>query len=164
MASSPCSRRSTTRSRKLPKATVKPLGTPKGAEALTTVLTYHVVAGQMQPDRHRGQDPKTVEGEKLKVTGSGDNLKVQRANVICGGVKTANATVYLIDSVMMPKTRAWSVTPARSTMDLARGAAPLRAEIGWINAVASTSGSGPLSRSRPVRRRLPATGVGTTRL
>ena len=41
-------------------------------------------------------------------------------------------------------------------MDLARGAAPLRAEIGWINAVASTSGSGPLSRSRPVRRRLPA--------
>ena len=29
-------------------------------------------------------------------------LKAQKANVICGGVKTANATVYLIDSVMMP--------------------------------------------------------------
>ncbi|TDV34217.1 fasciclin domain-containing protein, partial [Actinophytocola oryzae] len=38
------------------------------------------------------------------VTGSGDNLKVNDANVICGGVHTANATVYLIDSVLMPTT------------------------------------------------------------
>ncbi|WP_276326641.1 fasciclin domain-containing protein [Lentzea albidocapillata] len=29
-------------------------------------------------------------------------MKVNDANVICGGVKTANATVYLIDSVLMP--------------------------------------------------------------
>lgn len=35
--------------------------------------------------------------------GSGDNLKVNGANIICGGVHTANATVYLIDSVLMPK-------------------------------------------------------------
>ena len=38
----------------------------------------------------------------VEVTGSGDNLKVNDANVICGGVKTANATVYLIDAVLMP--------------------------------------------------------------
>ena len=73
-----------------------------GAKTLTTVLTYHVVAGQIDSRRDRRQDPKTVEGENLKVTGTGDNLKVNGANVICGGVKTANATVYLIDSVMMP--------------------------------------------------------------
>jgi uncharacterized surface protein with fasciclin (FAS1) repeats len=36
------------------------------------------------------------------VTGSGDTLKVNDANVICGGVKTANATVYLIDAVLSP--------------------------------------------------------------
>jgi uncharacterized surface protein with fasciclin (FAS1) repeats len=36
------------------------------------------------------------------VTGSGDNLKVNDASVICGGVTTANATVYLIDAVLMP--------------------------------------------------------------
>ena len=39
----------------------------------------------------------------MNVTGSGDNLKVNGAKVICGGVQTANATVYLIDSVLMPK-------------------------------------------------------------
>jgi uncharacterized surface protein with fasciclin (FAS1) repeats len=87
---------------KLPKATVKLLGTPKGAKALTTVLTYHVVAGQMNPSDIAGKTLKTVEGEKLKISGSADMLKAQKANVICGGVKTANATVYLIDSVMMP--------------------------------------------------------------
>ncbi len=88
---------------KLPKATVKTLGTPQGAKTLTTVLTYHVVPGQMTPDEIAGKSLKTVEGDSVKVTGSGDNLKVNGANVICGGVKTANATVYLIDSVMMPK-------------------------------------------------------------
>jgi uncharacterized surface protein with fasciclin (FAS1) repeats len=34
--------------------------------------------------------------------GSGDNIKVNNAAVICGGVQTANATVYMIDTVMMP--------------------------------------------------------------
>ncbi len=38
----------------------------------------------------------------VTVTGAGESLKVNGANVICGGVKTANATVYLIDSVLMP--------------------------------------------------------------
>ena len=45
----------------------------------------------------------TVQGETLEVTGSGDELKVNDANVICGGVMTQNATVYLVDSVLMPK-------------------------------------------------------------
>ena len=38
----------------------------------------------------------------VEVTGSGDELMVNDAMVICGGVQTANATVYLIDSVLMP--------------------------------------------------------------
>jgi uncharacterized surface protein with fasciclin (FAS1) repeats len=87
---------------KLPAATVKTLGTPAGAKTLQTVLTYHVVAGQMTPTEIAGKTLKTVEGEKLKISGTADKLKSQKANVICGGVKTANATVYLIDSVMMP--------------------------------------------------------------
>jgi uncharacterized surface protein with fasciclin (FAS1) repeats len=87
---------------KLPKATLKTLSTPAGAKPLTTVLTYHVVPGEMTPDQIAGKTLTTVEGEKVKISGSGNNLKAQNANVICGGVKTANATVYLIDSVMMP--------------------------------------------------------------
>jgi uncharacterized surface protein with fasciclin (FAS1) repeats len=88
---------------KLPKATLKTLSTPEGAKTLQTVLTYHVVSGQLSPDQVDGTH-KTVQGGSVKVTGSGDNIKVNgSSSVICGGVHTANATVYLIDNVLMPK-------------------------------------------------------------
>ena len=68
---------------------------------LSGILTYHVVAGQLDPGQVVGTHP-TVNGASVTVTGSGDTLKVNDASVICGGVKTKNATVYLIDSVLMP--------------------------------------------------------------
>lgn len=71
------------------------------ADLLTAILTYHVVPGQLTPDQVVGEQT-TVQGDTLEVTGSGDELKVNDANVICGGVMTQNATVYLIDSVLMP--------------------------------------------------------------
>ncbi len=87
---------------KLPADTVATLKTPEGAKTLESVLTYHVIPGQIAPDEIDGTH-KTVNGADLEVTGSGDNIKVNgNAAVICGGVKTANATVYLIDSVLMP--------------------------------------------------------------
>lgn len=71
------------------------------ADMLSAILTYHVVPGQIEPDAIVGTH-ETVEGDTVEVTGSGDSLMVNDANVICGGVQTANATVYLIDSVLMP--------------------------------------------------------------
>lgn len=84
---------------KIPAATINTLKTNDAM--LTKILTYHVVAGQLDPAAVLGKHP-TVEKQDVTVTGSGDALKVNGANVICGGVKTANATVYLIDSVLMP--------------------------------------------------------------
>ena len=84
---------------KIPAATVNTLKTNDAL--LTKILTYHVVSGQLDPAAVVGKHA-TVEKQDLTVTGSGDSLKVNGANVICGGVKTANATVYLIDSVLMP--------------------------------------------------------------
>ena len=71
------------------------------SDLLSKILTYHVVPGQIEPADIDGTH-KTVEGQDLTVTGSGDDLKVNGVNVICGGVQTANATVYLVDSVLMP--------------------------------------------------------------
>ena len=86
----------------LPKKTVNSLAKPANADQLSGILTYHVVPGQMAPADIEGQQLDTVQGGTLEVTGSGDELQVNGANVICGGVQTANATVYLIDEVMMP--------------------------------------------------------------
>ena len=71
------------------------------APLLTDILTYHVVPGQLDPSQVVGTQ-KTAEGATLTVTGAGDHLQVNGANVICGGIQTANATLYLIDSVLMP--------------------------------------------------------------
>jgi uncharacterized surface protein with fasciclin (FAS1) repeats len=84
---------------KIPAATIATLKTNDAL--LSKILTYHVVAGQLDPTAVVGKHP-TVEKQDVTVSGSGDALKVNGANIICGGVKTANATVYLIDSVLMP--------------------------------------------------------------
>lgn len=84
---------------KIDPATIETLKTDSAL--LTKILTYHVVPGQIAPADIVGTQT-TVEGQDLEVTGSGDNLMVNGSNVICGGVQTANATVYLVDSVLMP--------------------------------------------------------------
>ena len=84
---------------KVPATTITALKTNDAL--LSKILTYHVIAGQLDPTQIVGTH-KTVEGGSVTVTGSGDNLKVGNASVICGGVKTKNATVYLIDTVLTP--------------------------------------------------------------
>ena len=71
------------------------------AALLSGILTYHVVPGRLSPAEVVGTHP-TANGATLTVTGSGDALKVNGATVICGGVQTKNATVYLIDQVLTP--------------------------------------------------------------
>ncbi|HEX9175600.1 MAG TPA: fasciclin domain-containing protein [Mycobacterium sp.] len=87
---------------KLPPATIDALKTDSAG--LTSILTYHVVPGQISPNNIAGTH-KTVQGQSVTVTGMGDSIKVNNASVVCGGVQTANATVYLIDSVLMPPTQ-----------------------------------------------------------
>ncbi|WP_102143489.1 fasciclin domain-containing protein [Mycobacterium hubeiense] len=84
---------------KIDPATIETLKTDDAL--LTKILTYHVVPGQASPSQVVGEH-KTVQGATLTVTGGGENLKVNDASVVCGGVRTANATVYLIDTVLMP--------------------------------------------------------------
>lgn len=85
---------------KIDAATIETLKTDDAL--LSKILTYHVVPGQITPDKIAGTHA-TVQGGSVTVTGSGDALQVDGANVICGGVQTKNATVYLVDTVLMPK-------------------------------------------------------------
>ncbi|OBF94504.1 cell surface protein [Mycobacterium sp. 852002-51152_SCH6134967] len=84
---------------KIDPATIETLKTD--SELLTSVLTYHVVPGQAAPAQVVGTH-KTAQGADVTVTGHGSDLRVNDASVVCGGVQTANATVYLIDTVLMP--------------------------------------------------------------
>jgi uncharacterized surface protein with fasciclin (FAS1) repeats len=86
----------------LPKTTLDAaMADPKGL--LTTVLTYHVVEGKLSPEQLAGSH-KTLQGGTVQITGTGEDFKVNgKSSIVCGNVQTANATVYIIDNVLMPK-------------------------------------------------------------
>ncbi|MEU4240039.1 fasciclin domain-containing protein [Actinoplanes sp. NPDC026619] len=86
---------------KIPAADLKKVLADK--KTLTSILTYHVVSGKLTPADLAGTH-KTLQGGDVTVSGSGEDFKVNGdASVICGNVQTANANVYIIDSVLMPK-------------------------------------------------------------
>lgn len=86
---------------KIPAADLKKVLADK--KTLTSILTYHVVPGKLTPADLAGSH-KTLQGDDLTVTGSGENFTVNgSASVVCGNVQTANANVYIIDSVLMPQ-------------------------------------------------------------
>jgi uncharacterized surface protein with fasciclin (FAS1) repeats len=71
---------------------------------LTKILTYHVVGGKVTTgDFSMGTKEKTLEGAKVTLGKMGSTYTVNGAKVVCGDVTTANATVYIIGSVLMPK-------------------------------------------------------------
>ena len=86
---------------KIPAATLD--GVLADNEQLTKLLTYHVVPGRLAPDQLAGTHT-TLEGEQLTVAGSGTDFTVNgTSSVVCGNVQTENATVYIVDGVLMPQ-------------------------------------------------------------
>jgi uncharacterized surface protein with fasciclin (FAS1) repeats len=70
-------------------------------DQLTSILTYHVVPERIEP-ADLGGTYTTVNGAELEVSGDGPEFTVGDAAVVCAGIETDNATVYLIDAVLMP--------------------------------------------------------------
>ncbi len=79
---------------------------PANVAQLSAILTYHVIGERIAPEDLAGTFT-TLNGAELTVDGSGEMFTTNvggtpEASVVCGNVQTANATVYIIDQVMMP--------------------------------------------------------------
>lgn len=86
---------------KIPAATLNQVLANKAE--LTKILTYHVVAGRYTPSQLAAGTPlKTLEGATVTPALMGSTYEVNSADVVCGNVQTANATVYIINTVLMP--------------------------------------------------------------
>jgi len=86
---------------KVPKADLDKLLADKAA--LTKVLTYHVVGQKLTPQQLEKGSFDTLEKSELTTSGSDMAYTVNDASkVVCGNVRTANATVYIVDTVLMP--------------------------------------------------------------
>jgi uncharacterized surface protein with fasciclin (FAS1) repeats len=74
-----------------------------GQTELAKVVNYHVVRGQIAPaDFGRGMTLTTLEGGQLKISKMGSTYEVNNAAITCGNLHTANATVYIINTVLTP--------------------------------------------------------------
>lgn len=101
---------------KVPQATLSSLLKPENKQALTGVLTYHVVAGKLDSKAVAKaiKDGKgkavltTVQGGKLTAMLDGKNVVLMDENgnkstVVMVDVKTSNGVVHVIDTVVLPK-------------------------------------------------------------
>lgn len=86
---------------KEPPATLQGLLTkPALKPQLVNILKYHVLGTEVAKDALVGTHP-TLQGKSLTITGSGDDFTIDgKAKIVCGPIKTKNATVYVIDSVL----------------------------------------------------------------
>lgn len=100
---------------KLPDGTVPTLLKPENKARLTSILTYHVVAGKLDSkdlaklikDGNGVAELKTVEGGKLWIMMKGNKfmLKDEKGNVAHVTIKDvyqSNGVIHVIDSVVMP--------------------------------------------------------------
>lgn len=87
---------------KIPKADLDKVLADKAM--LTKILTYHVVGQRLAPQQLESGSFDTLEKDQVTTAGSGTSYQVNGAShVVCGNVPTANATVYIVDTVLMPK-------------------------------------------------------------
>jgi uncharacterized surface protein with fasciclin (FAS1) repeats len=87
---------------KIPKADLDKVLADKAT--LTKILTYHVVGEKLTPKQLGNGSFETLQKGMVTTTGSGQDYTVNDASkVVCGNVNTANATVYIVDTVLMPK-------------------------------------------------------------
>lgn len=104
--------------KKLPPATLANLLKPENKKTLTSILTYHVVAGDYPASRilkpkAKSYGLKSVEGSSIIVNKS-KGVMVSGANVSKTDIKTSNGTIHVIDSVMLPpKVKAALAAPAK---------------------------------------------------
>jgi len=101
---------------KLPAGTVESLVKPENKQKLTTILTYHVIAGRIDSKMLMdwimkgggSYTAKTVQGGELKFWMKGKNLMLtdemgNMAKVTIKDVYQKNGVIHVIDTVLMPK-------------------------------------------------------------
>jgi uncharacterized surface protein with fasciclin (FAS1) repeats len=87
----------------LPAGTVEGLLKPEAKADLTSILTYHVVAGNvMSSDLSDGQMVTTLNGKQLKVSIKDGKVMIGGATVIAADLEGSNGVVHVIDKVLLP--------------------------------------------------------------
>ena len=89
---------------KLPAGTVESLLKPENKQKLTSILTYHVVAGNVKAaDVVKLSSAKTLNGQSVMIKTLGGKVFINGATVVKADIATTNGTIHVIDTVLLPK-------------------------------------------------------------
>jgi transforming growth factor-beta-induced protein len=89
---------------KLPPGTVEGLLKPENKEKLVSILTYHVVSGNlMAKDVISSAKLKSIQGQELTVRVEGSAVSIDGASVTKTDITASNGVIHVIDSVVLPK-------------------------------------------------------------
>jgi len=90
----------------LPEGTLDELLLPENKQALTDILLYHVVAGNVLAADVVGlNEAETVLGETVSIRVDGDNVFINESRVIITDIMTSNGVIHVIDAVLLPARR-----------------------------------------------------------
>src|SRR3954462_3987600 len=89
---------------KLPAGTVENLLKPENKDKLVSILTYHVVPGDVTSKQVvKLTEAKTVNGQDVKINATGGSVMIDNAKVIKPDVKASNGVIHVIDTVLIPQ-------------------------------------------------------------
>ena len=85
----------------LPEGTVE--GLLEDIPALTAILLYHVVAGDVKAaDVVTLESAETLQGGSLSISVEGDVVRINDAQVVIADIEASNGTIHVIDAVLLP--------------------------------------------------------------
>jgi len=91
---------------KLPKGTVENLLKPENRDTLRTILTYHVVAGDVRAAQVvKLHEADSLNGQRIAILVDEGNVRAAGANVVKTDIACSNGVIHVVDSVMMPATK-----------------------------------------------------------
>ena len=89
---------------KLPEGTLKSLLKPENKQKLTSILTYHVVAGNVKAaDVIKLSSAKTLNGQSVMIKTAVGKVLINGATVVKADIAATNGTIHVIDTVLLPK-------------------------------------------------------------
>jgi uncharacterized surface protein with fasciclin (FAS1) repeats len=89
---------------KLPEGTLKSLLKPENKQKLTSILTYHVVAGNVKAaDVIKLSSAKTLNGQSVTIKTAGGKVFINGATVVKADIEATNGTIHVIDTVLLPR-------------------------------------------------------------
>jgi transforming growth factor-beta-induced protein len=133
-------------------------------EALSQVLLYHVVSGEVLASEVVGLDSAaTVQGEDIAISVDGDSVRVNEANLVTTDIDASNGVIHVIDQVILPPSmsEAAAMSDIVDTAQAAGGFTTLLTAVEAAGLVDTLKSEGPFTVFAPTDTAFAALPAGT---